>query len=378
MKTYTLCFILALFCGVTVVAAQSNAPMNWWRIVTPATAGVDEEVAALPQTAEQNLKLPILIGIAPGSFAKNYGIVYSNGSVHQGQDIFAPRGAYIVSPTVAVVTRIDLAGAGGIAVYTANPGNETFYYAHMTAVGPTIHVGAQLQPGDLIGYVGNTGDAEGASTHLHFQIFDKDVGVIDPNPRLTQAFSDDERIAALANIIARSDNRQLAANAIVNLYRSYLTSLPPTHVPFPIEIQNALSGTTNTLPTVQTTTATATPVSAPTVSTVTAPTPTATTNATSTSTAPVTAVTTPAVSVAIGAISQDLSAGMRNDDVKILQQYLINKHVGIYGQTLTQYGPTGYFGVLTRAALIEFQRSVGISGSGFCGPITRAYIASHM
>jgi peptidoglycan hydrolase-like protein with peptidoglycan-binding domain len=68
---------------------------------------------------------------------------------------------------------------------------------------------------------------------------------------------------------------------------------------------------------------------------------------------------------------------MRNDAVKKLQQYLIDQKTGIYAQTLATYGATGYFGVLTRAALIEFQRAHGISGSGFCGPITRAYIVSH-
>ena len=366
--------ILLVLLSTSFVSAQT--PQNWWRIVTPATSGVQSEIDALPQTPEQNLKLPVLIGIAPGSFKNNYGITYSNGSVHQGEDIFAPRGAYVVSPTVAVVTRVDLAGAGGIAVYTANPGNETFYYAHLTAVGPTIHVGAQLQAGDLIGYVGNTGDAEGASTHLHFQIFEKDTGVIDPNPRLTQTFSEDERIGALNTIISRSSDRQLAANAIVNLYRTFLTSLSPNHAALAPEITTALGNTplpsstpsaiassgSSTTQVLSQQTVVPTVAAAPVLST-----PTVTTH-------------TPSSSQSNGngtTISQDLSIGMRNDTVKVLQQYLINKHVGTYGTILATYGATGYYGVLTKSAVIEFQRSVGISASGFCGPITRAYIASH-
>jgi hypothetical protein len=366
-KTLALFFVfifsLTVAGGTIPARVFAQTPANWWRIVTPTTAGVDALVAALPKTAEQKLKIPILIGIGPENFKHNYGITYANGSVHQGEDIFAPRGAYVVTPTQAVVTRIDTAGAGGIAVYTANPGEETFYYAHLTAVGPTIHVGAKLEQGDLIGYVGNTGDAAGASPHLHFQIFALNTGVVDPTVRLTEIFSDDERIAALGKIIERSDNPDLAARAIANLYPSFFATLPANHVPLAPELARALGGeNANPL---------ATDISAADVQV-------AGIEAAATSAGEVadnlityTSSITPII------ISQDLSIGARNDSVKLLQQYLIAQHTGIFAQTLATYGATGYFGTLTRAALIEFQRAHSISGSGFCGPITRAYIASH-
>jgi peptidoglycan hydrolase-like protein with peptidoglycan-binding domain len=74
-----------------------------------------------------------------------------------------------------------------------------------------------------------------------------------------------------------------------------------------------------------------------------------------------------------------LEVGSTGDDVKALQVYL-NTH----GFTLTANGPgspgseTTFFGRATKAALIDFQKAVGISPtSGYFGPKTRAYIASH-
>jgi peptidoglycan hydrolase-like protein with peptidoglycan-binding domain len=75
----------------------------------------------------------------------------------------------------------------------------------------------------------------------------------------------------------------------------------------------------------------------------------------------------------------NLKLGMTNSEVKLLQQYL-NSH----GFSVAESGPgspgheTEYFGVATRVALINFQKAGGITpASGYFGPLTRAYIASH-
>ncbi len=353
-------FVLALSLGA-IVAHATDTP--WWRLTT-----FQHTVDTLDPHAVDALKVPVLIGIAPGGFKDTYGVVYSNGSVHQGEDIFAPRGAYVVSPTDAVVTRIDTRGAGGIAVYTANPGNETFYYAHMTAVGPMVTVGAKLAPGDLIGYVGNTGDAEGSSTHLHFQIFSMD-GPINPYPRLTSQFTDDERIYALARIIDHSGDRVLAAQSIVRLYGDFLKQSHTTTLP--VEIATALNPQTQfpvSIPTppppVPTQAPVPTPVETPVVLGV-------------TTTAPGVPSSSSGVS-SNASIAQNLRAGMRNDNVKVLQQYLIDKKTGQYATILSTYGATGYYGILTTSAVREFQQASNISpASGYCGPLTRAYMANH-
>jgi surface protein len=76
---------------------------------------------------------------------------------------------------------------------------------------------------------------------------------------------------------------------------------------------------------------------------------------------------------------RSLSTNMSGDDVRQLQQFLINQNKGVKAQALKAHGTTTYFGQLTRSALIEFQSSAGISPAvGFFGPITRAYVNSQI
>ncbi len=97
---------------------------------------------------------------------------------HQGIDIFAPRG----TPVRAVAGGVARAGTnrlGGTVVWVyALPEGRTFYYAHLDrhAIGPMAIVDA----GDVLGYVGNTGNARSTPPHLHFGIYDG--GAIDPWP----------------------------------------------------------------------------------------------------------------------------------------------------------------------------------------------------
>jgi hypothetical protein len=77
-------------------------------------------------------------------------------------------------------------------------------------------------------------------------------------------------------------------------------------------------------------------------------------------------------------ITDNLGTGSRGNNVAILQTFLASQNKGSAAAVLAKVGATGYFGALTRAALAEFQASVGISPAlGNFGPITRAYINAH-
>jgi peptidoglycan LD-endopeptidase LytH len=119
---------------------------------------------------------------------------------HEGQDILAPLRSFIVSPTDAVVTRTGKGGSAGTYVYTAAPGGETFRYMHLDEIADDIKTGTVLKPGDLIGYVGNTGNAAGGPTHLHFEIRDG-RNAEDPYPRIDGAFTTEELIRSLTAIV---------------------------------------------------------------------------------------------------------------------------------------------------------------------------------
>ncbi|MGC9968936.1 MAG: ice-binding family protein [Minisyncoccia bacterium] len=80
----------------------------------------------------------------------------------------------------------------------------------------------------------------------------------------------------------------------------------------------------------------------------------------------------------VRAIATSLGQGSRGNDVKILQQFLVAQNKGPAAQALASVGATANFGSLTRAALAEFQASVGISPAlGNFGAITRAYLSTH-
>ncbi len=100
------------------------------------------------------------------SFTDTFGAPRGNGHTHKGVDMFAARG----TPVVAVVDgSMFFQGdpLGGLAAYVTGADGTTYYYAHLNDyVGGSRTVSA----GELIGHVGNTGDASDAPPHLHFEI----------------------------------------------------------------------------------------------------------------------------------------------------------------------------------------------------------------
>lgn len=173
-------------------------------------------IADLDQDIVQDLPIPLIFEISQNNLRDNFGEVRSNGRVHEGLDIFVPSRTPIVSPTEAVVIRVGSGGSAGKYVYTANPGNETFAYMHLDEIAD-IKVGDVLSKGDLIGLVGNTGNASSGSPHLHFEVRNEN-GPTDPYLRLTKNFDEDERVEYLAEILEKSPKAlTLSGSASLNL-----------------------------------------------------------------------------------------------------------------------------------------------------------------
>jgi peptidoglycan LD-endopeptidase LytH len=102
----------------------------------------------------------------PVSFTDTFGAPRGGGRRHQGNDLFSPGGTPLVAVTNgSVLFQSDR--LGGLAAYVQGHDGNTYYYAHLSDyVGGARGVNA----GELIGHVGNTGDASGGPTHLHFEI----------------------------------------------------------------------------------------------------------------------------------------------------------------------------------------------------------------
>jgi peptidoglycan LD-endopeptidase LytH len=102
---------------------------------------------------------------------------------HEGQDIFAPTGTPVLSATEGIVLRVGQNRLGGNVVLVMGGGGRTYYYAHLDAHGPGLEVGDIVDTGSVLGYVGTTGNARGASPHLHFGVYSAS-GPLNPLPLL--------------------------------------------------------------------------------------------------------------------------------------------------------------------------------------------------
>ena len=112
-----------------------------------------------------------------------WGAARSEGRTHQGIDIFARRGTPVIAATEGLVARIGENRLGGTVVWVYGPGRQRHYYAHLDRVAETLETGDRVAVGDVLGYVGNTGNARGTPPHLHYGIYAMG-GAINPYPLL--------------------------------------------------------------------------------------------------------------------------------------------------------------------------------------------------
>jgi murein DD-endopeptidase MepM/ murein hydrolase activator NlpD len=91
--------------------------------------------------------------------------------VHLGLDLLAPRGTPIVAVADAGVTElVNDPRMAGLGVGITAPDGTRYFYAHMERIATGLRVGLRVRVGQVIGFVGNTGDAAGGPTHLHFEV----------------------------------------------------------------------------------------------------------------------------------------------------------------------------------------------------------------
>ena len=104
------------------------------------------------------------------SLTDTWGAARSQGRSHEGIDIFAARGTPIQSTTQGIVRKVGENNLGGRVVVIVGPGGAGHYYAHLedyADIAPNDWVNA----GDIIGYVGDSGNAKGTPPHVHYGIY---------------------------------------------------------------------------------------------------------------------------------------------------------------------------------------------------------------
>jgi murein DD-endopeptidase MepM/ murein hydrolase activator NlpD len=126
------------------------------------------------------------------SFGDSFGAPRPNvpGRWHHGEDLFAPLGAPVLAVADGTLHSIGFIPIGGYRLWLRDGEGNEFYYAHLAAYSPLAVEGKRVEAGDVIGFVGATGDAEGGTPHLHFEIHPAAMiglgydGVVAPYPFL--------------------------------------------------------------------------------------------------------------------------------------------------------------------------------------------------
>jgi murein DD-endopeptidase MepM/ murein hydrolase activator NlpD len=174
------------------VGALANAGLTWRleerdeaRVVAPAvdaglehgpvaTTGTAEAPAPVAPTVEEihdrDLAIPVR-GVDEAALYDSFDDARGT-RVHQAIDIMADRGTPVVAVEDGTIKKLFESKAGGLTIYQFDP-SETYayYYAHLDSYAHNLREGMAVAKGDVIGYVGSTGNASPNAPHLHFAIF---------------------------------------------------------------------------------------------------------------------------------------------------------------------------------------------------------------
>ncbi|OLC44905.1 MAG: hypothetical protein AUH43_17480 [Acidobacteria bacterium 13_1_40CM_65_14] len=135
------------------------------------TIGAERVVATTG--AAKNLRVPIDgsdVETWKGGFAEHRG-----NRPHEAVDILAPRNTPIHAVSDGTIAKLFVSNAGGYTVYQFDPsGQLAYYYAHLERYADGLHDGQTVSKGDIIGYVGTSGNAPPGTPHLHFGVFQLD------------------------------------------------------------------------------------------------------------------------------------------------------------------------------------------------------------
>ncbi len=140
-------------------------------LIPPARAGEGDADRTAPPKPLAGLAMP-LAGIDPSKLYDSFNDPRTDHK-HEALDIMAPRGTPVLAAAEGNVVKLFNSKQGGLTVYQFdNSRTYCFYYAHLDRYARGLKEGTLLRQGDVLGYVGSTGDASPDAPHLHFAIFE--------------------------------------------------------------------------------------------------------------------------------------------------------------------------------------------------------------
>jgi murein DD-endopeptidase MepM/ murein hydrolase activator NlpD len=150
-----------------VTTAPAVGPANTAPDAPPPSVATGTDLEILQR---KRLRIPI-DGVAHAALQQSFEQARGTGR-HEAIDILAPRGTQVHAVDAGVVGKLFSSVRGGITVYQYDPsGTFCYYYAHLDRYADGLREGQTLRAGDLVGFVGTSGNAPKDTPHLHFAIF---------------------------------------------------------------------------------------------------------------------------------------------------------------------------------------------------------------
>jgi peptidoglycan LD-endopeptidase LytH len=171
--------------GVALIVIAASLSLAHWALADRLPPVLQHPVVAwrlVRADAPTHLPVPVA-GVQRSALRDTWHAARPGDRLHEGIDIFAPRGREVLSTTPGIVVSLASTDLGGLVVRVLGPGGQWHYYAHLDRHGP-IEPGQIVEAGALLGFVGNTGNARDTPPHLHYAIYAPAGGAINPYPLL--------------------------------------------------------------------------------------------------------------------------------------------------------------------------------------------------
>ena len=175
----------AVIAATAIAMSASTAALG-----APSPVATLPPVVAVPQfatpgTATQTApKYVFPVFGANARFSSDYGAPRAGTGWHHGNDIFAPIGTPVLAVADGVLSKVGVNALGGNRLWLKDDLGNTYYYAHLSGYASQIADGVRVRGGEIIAFVGNTGQAITTPPHLHFEIHPSDGPSVDPYPYL--------------------------------------------------------------------------------------------------------------------------------------------------------------------------------------------------
>ena len=146
--------------------ATPNPSLSQPAVTNPAPSAASPAIGTLPA-----LIVPVA-GIRAEQLHDTFNEARSEGRVHEAIDIIAPQGTKVLAVTDGKIVKLFTSEKGGFTIYQLSPQQTlVFYYAHLQRYADGLAEQQEVRQGDLLGYVGDTGNAQPGNYHLHFAIW---------------------------------------------------------------------------------------------------------------------------------------------------------------------------------------------------------------